>query len=87
VSGISLGIAYATRSHQDLSWLEWIFGRSLNDGHRTIQMTMRYAHLAPAHKLAAVERLAGMWQVNEATDTKTDTSNADQAPLPVLVTH
>jgi hypothetical protein len=27
-------------------------------GHKTIQMTMRYAHLAPAHKLAAVERLA-----------------------------
>jgi site-specific recombinase XerD len=28
-------------------------------GHKTIQMTMRYAHLARAHKLAAVERLAG----------------------------
>jgi integrase len=27
-------------------------------GHKTIQMTMRYAHLAPAHQLAAVERLA-----------------------------
>jgi hypothetical protein len=26
-------------------------------GHKTIQMTMRYAHLAPQHKLAAVERL------------------------------
>jgi integrase len=25
-------------------------------GHKTIQMTMRYAHLAPAHQLAAVER-------------------------------
>jgi site-specific recombinase XerD len=24
-------------------------------GHKTIQMTMRYAHLAPAHQLAAVE--------------------------------
>jgi site-specific recombinase XerD len=23
-------------------------------GHKTIQMTMRYAHLAPAHQLAAV---------------------------------
>ena len=31
-------------------------------GHKTIQMTMRYAHLAPAHKLAAVERLTGGWQ-------------------------
>lgn len=26
-------------------------------GHRTIQMTMRYAHLAPAHQQNAVERL------------------------------
>jgi hypothetical protein len=26
-------------------------------GHKTIQMKMRYAHLAPAHQLAAVERL------------------------------
>jgi hypothetical protein len=26
-------------------------------GHKTIQMTMRYAHLAPAHQLVAVERL------------------------------
>lgn len=26
-------------------------------GHKTIQMTMRYAHLAPEHNLAAVERL------------------------------
>jgi len=26
-------------------------------GHKTIQITMRYAHLAPAHNLAAVERL------------------------------
>jgi integrase len=28
-------------------------------GHRKIQMTMRYAHLAPEHKLVAVERLSG----------------------------
>jgi integrase len=27
-------------------------------GHKNIQMTMRYAHLAPEHKLVAVERLA-----------------------------
>jgi hypothetical protein len=27
-------------------------------GNRTIQMTMRYAHPAPEHKLVAVERLA-----------------------------
>lgn len=28
-------------------------------GHKKIQMTMRYAHLAPEHKLVAVERLSG----------------------------
>lgn len=27
-------------------------------GHKDIKMTVRYAHLAPAHKLAAVDRLA-----------------------------
>lgn len=37
-------------------------------GHSTIQMTMRYAHLAPQHQLDAVERLA------LPTDTRTDTS-------------
>ena len=47
-------------------------------GHKTIQMTMRYAHLAPAHKLAAVERLAGGWQMDQPTDTKTDTSSFEQ---------
>lgn len=28
-------------------------------GHKTIQMTARYAHLAPAHLLNAVELIAG----------------------------
>jgi integrase len=36
-------------------------------GHKTLAMTMRYAHLAPDHQLAAVEKL-------EATATKTATS-------------
>ena len=27
-------------------------------GHKTLEMTMRYSHLAPAHKAAAVEKLA-----------------------------
>jgi len=48
-------------------------------GHKTIQMTMRYAHLAPAHKLAAVEELAAGWQSNRPTDTRTDTSTFEQA--------
>jgi integrase len=48
-------------------------------GHKTIQMTMRYAHLAPAHKLAAIERLAMGWQTDQPTDTKTSTETFDQA--------
>lgn len=37
-------------------------------GHGTIQMTRRYAHLAPQHQLDAVERLT------LPTDTRTGTS-------------
>ena len=44
-------------------------------GHRTIQMTMRYAHLAPEHKQAAVDRLASFSAKSrkKATGTKTGT--------------
>jgi integrase len=48
-------------------------------GHKTIQMTMKYAHLAPAHKLAAIERLVSFGKAPvgkkppKPTDTKTDT--------------
>lgn len=44
-------------------------------GHKNIQMTMRYAHLAPVHQLDAVQRLCdtGVGQ-SGATDTTTDTS-------------
>jgi integrase len=46
-------------------------------GHKTIQMTCRYAHLAPEHQLAAVERLATKPTTATAiygpTDTRTDT--------------
>jgi len=38
-------------------------------GHQQIQMTMRYAHLAPAHALAAVERLVTAPQVTSEPDT------------------
>ena len=40
-------------------------------GHKTIAMTVRYAHLAPKHTLAAVERLDA--PTAEPTDTTTDT--------------
>lgn len=46
-------------------------------GHKTIQMAVRYAHLAPQHRLAAVQRLCDT-QVTEvvqngSSDTRTDT--------------
>ena len=44
-------------------------------GHRTLQMTMRYAHLAPAHTANAVEALCGP-KTQNPTDTKTDTGTS-----------
>jgi site-specific recombinase XerD len=41
-------------------------------GHKTIAMTVRYAHLAPKHTLAAVERLDAAPE--NPTDTTTDTA-------------
>jgi site-specific recombinase XerD len=49
-------------------------------GHKTIQMTMRYAHLAPAHTLAAVERLVAQ---HGASATKTATSVAAEPISPI----
>jgi len=44
-------------------------------GHKTIQMTVRYAHLAPKHQLAAVQRLCDTGGAQAApSDTRTDTS-------------
>jgi integrase len=53
-------------------------------GHSTIQMTMRYAHLAPEHNAAAVERLVGFTTPGraEASDklvTKSVTSKSRRA--------
>lgn len=43
-------------------------------GHKTIQMTVRYAHLAPQHQFAAVQRLCDTGALRQgATDTRTDT--------------
>ena len=49
-------------------------------GHKTIQMTVRYSHLAPQHRLAAVQRLCDTEAVqNGSSDTRSDTSaNAPQ---------
>jgi len=44
-------------------------------GHKTIQMTARYAHLAPQHRLAAVQRLCDTGAIQtKATDARTDTT-------------
>jgi hypothetical protein len=47
-------------------------------GHKTLQMTLRYAHLAPKHQLSAVQRLCdnGSGDQEFSTDTKTDTSKS-----------
>jgi len=56
-------------------------------GHETIQMTVRYAHLAPQHRLAAVQRLCDTEAVQKAaSDTRTDTWLRDAlAPQPASV--
>jgi integrase len=41
-------------------------------GHRTIQMTLRYAHLSPEHNLAAVQSLC---DTHKGSDSRTDTSS------------
>lgn len=41
-------------------------------GHKSLAMTMRYAHLAPAHNASAVDRLVS--RLTNGTGTRTDTS-------------
>jgi site-specific recombinase XerC len=49
-------------------------------GHRTLQMVMRYSHLAPEHQASAVDRLV---KPGNRRDTKSDTersaSESDQS--------
>ena len=58
-------------------------------GHKTIQMTLRYAHLAPQHQLAAVQRLCDTKSMpteevaaaqTSATGTKTSTGDSEAIP-------
>jgi site-specific recombinase XerD len=56
------GYVWHSNRHTFCSWLA-MSGATLKEiqelaGHKTIQMSARYAHLNPAHKLAAVERIA-----------------------------
>ena len=54
-------------------------------GHKTIQVTLRYAHLAPQHQLEAVQRLCDTNGAQSgATDTRTSTgdlSRCSRSPL------
>jgi len=56
-------------------------------GHKTIQMTMRYAHLAPAHRLAAVERIVSQPAVlaePSATRSATDPEEGNSESAAVV---
>jgi len=47
-------------------------------GHKTIQVTMRYAYWAPEHQLEAVQRLCNTGSaLGKATDTRTDTMTTE----------
>jgi len=48
-------------------------------GHKDIKMTVRYAHLAPAHKLAAVDKLAKYRQEQEKAEKKRAAESARAA--------
>jgi hypothetical protein len=49
-------------------------------GHKMIQVTLRYSHLAPQHQLEAVQRLCDTGTAqNGATGTKTSTSDLEHA--------
>ena len=50
-------------------------------GHKTITMTQRYAHLSPAHKLNAVERLS-----RRTTGTTTGISSESTEGRPQVAT-
>jgi hypothetical protein len=49
-------------------------------GHKTIQVTLRYAHLAPQHQLEAVQRLCDTGLVlGGSTDTRTTGTNGSES--------
>lgn len=52
-------------------------------GHKTLAMTVRYAHLAPTYQLAAVERLAAFSE--KPTDTTTDTGASEHSASEAMV--
>jgi Phage integrase family len=54
-------------------------------GHKVIAMTVRYAHLAPKHTLAAVERLDKFTE--GPMDTTTDTMHIERPAVQPAVLH
>ena len=59
-------------------------------GHKQISMTVRYAHLAPHHQLAALERLAAsspVAQVKKPSDPRSDTSEKTTSEEKVIFVH
>jgi site-specific recombinase XerD len=49
-------------------------------GHKLIQMTQRYAHLSPAYKVKAIDRMNNLWQSAEPASTAPKTPSQ---PVPV----
>ena len=53
-------------------------------GHKSLQMVMRYAHLAPEHKAAAVARLDDfLTSTNNRAEGKDSASVSDQEAMQV----
>jgi hypothetical protein len=51
-------------------------------GHKTIQVTLRYAHLGPQHQLEAVQRLCDTGlALSRTTDTGTDTGTSEPSTV------
>ncbi len=63
-------VSFHTLRHTFASWLalEGIPILTIKElmGHKSIEMTMRYAHLIPDHKFQAVTQISGRWSVDES---------------------
>ena len=46
-------------------------------GHKTLSMTLRYAHLAPSHKVTAVDKLDNKLNGDQVTQLVTQLANSD----------
>jgi hypothetical protein len=53
-------------------------------GHREIEMTLRYSHLAPAHKAKAVEKLGEVLEKITSPKTEEAVQQSEVANAPTL---